>query len=136
MREFFRPFRRKLGALVLVGACGLMTGWVRSEFICDGIVFSGPSFMAIGHGSIVLVNGEGGSTDAWRFPVWEKGNINLFESDLRTVLWQWRLMGFGKGQLPEGPKLSIWTVPYWSLVLPLTLLSAWLLLGTPRNRMT
>ncbi len=25
------------------------------------------------------------------------------------------------------------TVPYWSLVLPLTLLSAWLILGKPRK---
>ena len=28
---------------------------------------------------------------------------------------------------------TIWIIPYWSLVIPLTLLSAWLILGKPRR---
>jgi hypothetical protein len=40
-----------------------------------------------------------------------------------------------KGRLVEvchndyGPKINIWLIPYWSIVIPLTLLSAWLLLS-------
>ena len=33
MREFFKPWRRKIGVVTLVMACVLMAGWVRSEMI-------------------------------------------------------------------------------------------------------
>lgn len=32
-----------------------------------------------------------------------------------------------------GPKIR-WSIPYWSFVIPLTLLSAWLLLSKPRAK--
>lgn len=35
MREFFKPWRRKLGVLVLVLACVLMAGWARSQRMID-----------------------------------------------------------------------------------------------------
>ncbi len=50
----------------------------------------------------------------------------------------WRLAGatIGSGQMcgAEGwRKAYVLIVPYWSLVLPLTLLSAWLILAKPRK---
>lgn len=35
MREFFRPLRRKLGVLILLVACGVTAGWLRSAFYED-----------------------------------------------------------------------------------------------------
>ena len=31
-------------------------------------------------------------------------------------------------------RIGVWVIPYWSIVFPLTLLSAWLLLGKPRTK--
>ncbi|WP_157605387.1 hypothetical protein [Schlesneria paludicola] len=39
----------------------------------------------------------------------------------------------GDARLATGESLF---VPYWSIVLPLTLLSAWLLLGQPRAKLS
>ena len=62
--------------------------------------------------------------------------------------WKWSDFNFGTGSyaltdwgmedgFPRPPPvfehLTAWTVPYWSIVLPLTLLSAFLLLTTPRK---
>lgn len=46
----------------------------------------------------------------------------MFESIGTT----WSLCGFRRG---IGKRVVIWVIPYWSLVLPLTLLSAWLIIG-------
>lgn len=45
MREFFRPFRRKLGVIALVVACVLMAGWVRSQSTHDSYFVSHKSWM-------------------------------------------------------------------------------------------
>ncbi|HEY0984455.1 hypothetical protein [Schlesneria sp.] len=39
---------------------------------------------------------------------------------------------YGRSQT-DGYDLRVWIVPYWSIVLPPTLLSAWLLIGKPRK---
>lgn len=35
MREFFKPWRQKLGCVTLLMACVVMAGWVRSSSYCD-----------------------------------------------------------------------------------------------------
>ena len=35
---------------------------------------------------------------------------------------------------PDRGNLAIWIIPYWSIVIPLTLLSAWLLLSKQRPK--
>ena len=49
----------------------------------------------------------------------------------------WAGVSFGAG-IQHGPEGTSWpfamcVIPYWSLVLPLTLLSAWLILAKPRK---
>jgi hypothetical protein len=48
--------------------------------------------------------------------------------------WRWKYLGFDSGQLRHN-KLSatFWIIPYWSIVVPLTALSAWLLVIKPRK---
>lgn len=53
-----------------------------------------------------------------------------------TVEWEWRWQcsGFEFGNfIPMGVEIheAICIIPYWSLILPLTVLSAWLLLAKP-----
>jgi hypothetical protein len=48
------------------------------------------------------------------------------------IEWTWTSLGFGVGRindLPDGKKITLWAIPYWSIVIPVTLLSAWLLLS-------
>lgn len=49
---------------------------------------------------------------------------------LGEVLFHWEWMGFAKGECST-MFVRLWTVPYWSIVIPLTLLSAYLLLIKP-----
>ena len=69
-----------------------------------------------------------------------QGLVQVFERDF--LQWRWKAFGFsahewitppskGKKWLNHG---HVWTVHYWSIVIPLTLLSAWLLLSTTRAK--
>lgn len=56
-----------------------------------------------------------------------------------SIDWRWRAWGFGLGRCDHhsAPStLIVWVVPYWAVVLLLTLLSAWLLLSKPRPNPT
>ena len=50
--------------------------------------------------------------------------------------WKWGGFNFGAGKgdsMSYGRETELWCIPYWSLILPPTLLSAWLILGKPRK---
>ena len=48
------------------------------------------------------------------------------------ILWTFEWCGFGCGESHLN-HLQIWTIPYWSITIPLTALSAFLLLSKPRQ---
>jgi hypothetical protein len=60
--------------------------------------------------------------------------------DRMCLQCSWHGPGFGVGeptsqlQSDWGFRCRYWIIPYWSIVIPLTLLSAWLLLSKPRKR--
>jgi hypothetical protein len=60
---------------------------------------------------------------------------NLFP-DARLT-WHYRIWGFGCAEYLEsranGSRLIFWQIPYWSIVIPLTVLSAFLLLKKPKT---
>jgi hypothetical protein len=129
--DYFTPWRRKFGVLTLVMACVFAAGWVRSISIEDQIQIKPP--------------------DRWhRF-------LHVFESSHSVISWVALDMQFGEIQWQSAPVgadretmllewfpqyaerrekkyVKNWEVPYWSIVIPLTLLSAWLLLIDPRKR--
>ena len=58
--------------------------------------------------------------------------------------WRWQFLGFGFGKSVDGTTQvanqsvqivpsTIAVIPYWSIVVPLTLISLWLLLTKPRK---
>ncbi len=76
--------------------------------------------------------------------------LHGYEVDWR---WNWSQFSFGAGReitesaelLSDGGPSKLraifdhrvaWTIPYWSLVLPLTLIAAWLILGRPKRRLS
>lgn len=138
MPLYLKPWRRKLGVLTLLMACALTAGWVRSFFICDKIVH-GEGVIEIGlyslHGLVTLELGDNGShTGEMQIPRWKSQNAAEMKHLLLADEIEWLLNGFGFGvsALHEGPLLGLCVAPYWSIAIPLTLLSAWLLLTKPR----
>jgi len=154
MGSYFKPWRRKIGVVTLLMACLFAVGWVRSMSVEDVLKFpsaEGFRFFCtseherISWGEMTGPESERSDKRVTRWK-WLSGRINLhsgidptntsdnkfyhFEHD-----WKWDLCGFyfaeGHGKL-TGPcpstRLRLNVIPYWSIVLPLTLLSAFLLL--------
>jgi len=137
MHEFFQPVRRKLGVIVLALACGFMAAWVRSVTVYDRLFLHNGTRRA---DSIDSVDGQLGwgvryfSSDQNSAVTWKHDPFSA--ATLHDVIKiKWYGIGFCD-ELVE-PALSsrgvLWFVPYGSIVLPLTLLSAWLLLGKRRR---
>ena len=120
MREFFHGWRRKAGCVLLVMACGLATSWVRSWTIEDSIDFM------LGHRQQRI------TSDKERL-LW--GAWDFTESG--TYGWSSKphpeLSG-GGFVIFNSQRPSFWTISHWTVVLPLTLLSAYLILWKPRKQ--
>ena len=136
MREFFEGWRRKVGCVTLVMACVFAAGWVRSFRVEDGISFptGDPNI-----GALVSVNGEIGLIQWYDDDnLWPDGAVpqvasTPFPPATPTSLgtWIWCCCGLGvKGWLEH----RYYVISYWSIVIPLTLLSAYLLLWKPRPK--
>ena len=142
MREFVRPLRRKIGCVTLLLALVFMAGWVRSLSRCDTLFLN---FGINSRDGINRADLHAESTDGYIF--WAKsddGNfaqpVNMFEWDVRNrdslqgicslcpiksyLIWLTALN-------PDGT-VRFRILPYWSVVVPLTLASLCLLLSKPR----
>ena len=139
MRDFFRGRRRKIGLLTLLMACMFAAGWVRSFVRGDG------AYSAMGQ----LISHHGGlfceiipslfefrlscfSTDA-------ESMRNPYSHPSLTDIWDWKRLGFAFGT-QEGDiknadrttsRVTVYRfyIPYLSIVIPLVLISMWLLRG-------
>ncbi len=121
MWEFFRGWRRKIGVVTLVIAYMFAAGWVRSLFIEDTLVFTDGSQ----HQTLSSLYGKvyWDSKIEWTF---DPGWFTWFTTDLRvSTLLAASLASWETGES--------YCIPYWSIVLPLALLSLWLLLFKSRQ---
>ncbi len=149
MGEFFRGWKRKVGFMTLMMALALAGGWVRSAFVEDSIEI--PTGR---HSSISLVSGYSQlllkvdlhpcSDDTLPIPTWRSvklwGGIRWYD-DLPTV-FQWEWNGFALAEVPyqelldddwQDYRSTYYFAPYWSITIPLTLVSLWVLLSKPRQ---
>ena len=116
MGEFLKGWRRKAGLVTLALACVLTAGWMRSY-----VVFDDQMSLDVPFGSPRIVWSIGGYVCSAP----DGPRATPIESDLPSILDM---------QIRVGrPTMADVVIPYWSLVLPLTLLSAWLILGKPRK---
>lgn len=149
MGEVFKGWRRKAGCVALMMACVLMGLWMRGYRVSDALSFGIDSA-----GNDVWLNssrdgirweryfGAGGAWGWQQFPVPRTGTVFPFDDPkwlaICTIDWRWRACGFDFGEWHSKQKDTFrsyyWLIPYWSLVLPLTLLSAYLILWNPRKR--
>jgi len=147
MGDFFKGWRRKMGVMTLVMALVFMAGWVRSLTCYDAVGYRWSNVEQVDFISfqsvLYLWNQYPSATSttlriasnrtypihwySYRLP---KDGLVLSSANLQ---WNWRYFGFGicENQTTEDQMQSL-AIPYWSIVLPLTLLSAYLLLGKPR----
>ena len=136
MVEFFQGWRRKTG-LVLLATALLWAGiWGRSLVIHDIVI------VATSNQHHRLIS-ERGIITWMRLPDWRSQppyfnwhQRSIFEfPDGNRYLRRWRFLEFEFTtgiEAANGAKFVRYAIPYWSIVLPLTLLSALLLLRKPR----
>ncbi len=150
---FFQPFRRKLGVVTLIMACAFAAGWVRSRLIVDFVWYpsttSGYSIESL-QGMIRLTKGtpvapsapiQFGSDNLWASPYLkfaDNGEPLPFNPDEKLDLIRqsdWLLFRVCNGRIKSSSiaQIEMCIIPYWSIVTPLTLISALLLFTNPRR---
>ena len=139
MPHYFQSWRRILGVMTLVMACVFAVGWVRSLTVNESINLSSDNFTlhTIYSGESIL------SWETWRsdtefdpegFPNFYETH-NILTRNPPPYEHEIRFFGFRFAEDRVSLDTRIWEIPYWSIVLPLTLLSAWLLLSKPRRKL-
>lgn len=136
--RYFKPLRRKIGLVTLALACVLAAGWVRSQYLLDTAGF----VRGIWRSDFTSQNGKlwliyvtydrpresGFLIDSTRIYVpQDLADLPARQSKLD---WRWDWIGF---HFSSSAHFHNSIIPYWAIVVPLTLLSAWLLLSKPRE---
>jgi len=117
MREFFRGWRRKAGVVTLLMALAMMASWWRSYRLYEEIGYDvdGTAMVWFNHRrgclSVALTETE--------YPIYCRRRSDSYAEWDNYPVWPW-----------HDPVL---TYPHWLFVLPLTLLSACLILWKPRK---
>jgi len=135
--------------LTLVMACVFAAGWVRSCWKEDFVWYPtdkyGYSLDSL-HGVILLLKGtpvasgmsaSWGSENAPDIQFADDGKPLPFNPwEKLDIIWQsnWFAFGVGAGNVKDtNTKIEMCVINYWSIVIPLTLLSAYLLLSKPHK---
>ena len=132
MGEFLKGWRRKVGCVTLVMALAFTMGWVRSVSVSEGAVIQFPAWTHF------LISTGGHFSWMANFPASDRPVEETVDHSFvyAEIEWKWRCrwhgIDIGEGHLMGFP-LKAWVIPYWSIVIPLTLLSAYLLLSKPHN---
>ena len=153
MGNFFKGWRRKAGLVLLVIALAIAGAWGRSLMIRDELFVPRKDALQVVASSCGTVRwaratprpfyfedltsmrsySKGFADDRERF---ENQDADHYWSWC-TVEWRWGGIGFDFGagrDSSTGMQLERWAIPYWSLVSPLPMLSAYLILWKPRKR--
>ena len=113
MRTFFHGWRRKAGVATLAVACLSATLWIRSFVVEVRLAIKDVNFVARS-----TLGGFGWSWD-YQNEIAEDPAVEWMYCPIRDLPSIYRVPA---------------PIPYWPVVLPLTLLSAYLILWKPRNR--
>lgn len=138
MGGFFRGWRRKVGIFTLVMTCVFMSGWVRSFSKADGLNSAGSQFISHHGGIFCQIVPDIFDFHFSCYSTDEKMMRNAYSHASCAEIWAWKTLGFAYGNTTEEMKngdgstskvtlLSLY-FPYWSIVLPLAVISACLLL--------
>jgi len=157
MGDYFKLWRRKVGVVTLVMACVFTAVWIRSINRRETAAFSVRNNMRFqifsqnGNVKIRIIVSDFPVRDFFGQldkvillkPFFTSGvtrehAVPIDEKMLIRDSSRWNLTGYGfvvanfKQEILS-VRVSVWIVPYWLLVIPLTLVSAYLLLSKPRK---
>lgn len=140
MGNFFHGWRREAGCVTLVIACVFMGLWARSYYVEDWLVLpirSAPTELLSRPSGIAVVTVDGVPPEAYsahfHWDAFQRDKMVFKEplARLGKVDWRWDFGGFHFSKEGQGQVIRWYMIPYWSFVIPLTALSAWLLLSKP-----
>ena len=160
MRDFFHGWRRKAGCVTLVMACVLMVIWYRSYIVTDdiGYAFQDEYVLASKGGELCWLrifnpgrsaadplDEETSSPSLWETVWWETAVFKPMSTvPDHKYLTKYEVLGIEisvsdqyrwiSNHLAESVRVSLWRVPLLMLVIPLTLLSAYLIVWKPQKR--
>lgn len=125
MNVFFLGRRRIVGTVTLLLACAAMAGWVRSLFV------SGFIDLPLWTAGDVRIGISLGNLWFHHFPL-----SSMPISGAPQVEWERSSYGFSLTEwyMHDDRRILSGIIPFWPIVLPLTLLSAFFLLGNLRDR--
>lgn len=143
--EFFEGWRRKAGIATLFISCMFAAVWVRSTILEDEFHFKSP----LGVTDIVVTSANEGLVFAywsWKLESHISRRVTWYslvkiKFPFRKAFfvrndpnkWAFDFLGFYVGRSPSSVcEQGILIVPYYAIVIPLTLLAAVLLLTKPR----
>lgn len=144
MGEFFKGWRRKTALITLIVACTLTHFWVIGDKLCFCVLVEGLDratwrpFLTIGPvGVSLFVAPESGFRSVTFEWVQTPDDFPFSAVDGG---WRWQFCGFQYGDavqkcgltIPHNTAFWVATIPYWSIVPPLTLVSAYLFFITNR----
>jgi hypothetical protein len=146
MREFFKGWRRKAGCGLLVMAVLVCSVWLRSLIETDVMEVRKSKYLISGNGGVHWTIQTSGIRSRLFAYTWygdlmgpfagEQGEQNPgFQLPFSWKChWRMRFAGVESGY-HEANDIGFrwWRVSYWSIVLPFTLLSAYLILWKPRK---
>lgn len=142
MREFFRGWKRKVGCLTLVLALVLMCAWLRSGFEFDEYSYysdNGMHKLFATEGRLGLFSYITRTNKEFIYVLSvDPDDVSVDVSIGKTpsqIAQRWEIIGFHfqAGQAGDEMRYAVYTIPYWSITIPLTLISLWLLLSKPRQ---
>jgi hypothetical protein len=139
MGSFFHGWRRKAGFVTLLMACVFAAGWVRSLSGYDGILWPSGTGRVFGLIStdqhfVCGVRDSVFSNEPLGFPRWRRldfRSVNKWVDEIPDKSWQFRQGNFAVIQT-KNENSTLCFVPCWSIVIPLTTISAWLLSSKSR----
>jgi hypothetical protein len=136
---YFKPWRRKIGIATLLMACLFVGGLIRSHSVRDTVSFwagrqtpvlliSTSQFIL--WGKVFLDPGTGSTFAHWTTDAVPQPNVvsEISVDDSSQLRW-FKIVAI-KSSTHSHP---FWVISYWSIVIPLTLLSVFLLLTKPRK---
>ena len=130
MGEFFKGWRRKAGVVTLAMALLPAIGWMRSYIVEDRLAFTSGDFRH----AISSFQGNVG-WDRWLNipPAGGFGWSSEWRNSNQPISPRPTYFRAAPGSLLGQLQFESRAVPYWPFVVPLTLLSAWLILWKPRK---
>ncbi len=142
MHTFFHGWRRKAGLVLLMMALMCAADWTQSHLGGSLTYLTRTKRIVAMHGSVTLVVMDRGD----QIKSWIKSGMSAQKADAPVPAesrwsqkWQRTFAGVDLGSDVYGnanqelDRATWYRVPYWSVVLFLTLLSAWLILWRPRK---